>query len=60
MTLGDPKSVKATKEIVDHKVPMRRLGTPNEIAESVIFLAGGRSSFVTGFALCVDGGYTER
>ncbi|OQE24700.1 hypothetical protein PENSTE_c007G01699 [Penicillium steckii] len=60
MTLGDPKAVKATQEIVDHKVPMKRLGTPNEIADSVLFLAGGRSSFVTGFALCVDGGYTER
>ncbi len=35
---------------------MRRLGTPDEVAEAVLYLAGERSSFVTGTALVIDGG----
>lgn len=35
---------------------MRRLGRPEEIADAVVYLAGERSSFVTGHALRVDGG----
>lgn len=37
-------------------IPMRRLGTPEEIAESVLWLCSDRSSFITGHALSVDGG----
>lgn len=44
--------------IVDARVPMKRLGRPDEIADGVLYLAGGRSSFVTGTSLVVDGGYT--
>ncbi|KAF4554510.1 Enoyl-(Acyl carrier protein) reductase-like protein 6 [Elsinoe fawcettii] len=40
-------------------VPMRRTGRPEEIADAVMFLSGGRSSFVTGSVLIVDGGYTS-
>jgi NAD(P)-dependent dehydrogenase (short-subunit alcohol dehydrogenase family) len=35
-----------------------RLGTPDEIAQTILFLAGDASSFVTGSCLVVDGGYT--
>ena len=35
---------------------MRRLGTPEELAEAVVWLASGRSSYVTGANLLVDGG----
>jgi NAD(P)-dependent dehydrogenase (short-subunit alcohol dehydrogenase family) len=35
---------------------MRRLGTPDEVAEAVLYLAGERSSFVTGTAFVIDGG----
>lgn len=34
-----------------------RLARPEEVAEAVLFLAGDRSSFITGTALSVDGGY---
>ena len=40
-------------------VPMGRLGTPDEIAKAVVFLASDDSSFVTGTELFVDGGFAQ-
>jgi len=36
--------------------PLGRIGTPEEIARAVLYLAGSESSFVTGTTLVVDGG----
>ena len=36
--------------------PVGRLGTPNEIAEAVVWLCSDAASFVTGLAMPVDGG----
>ncbi|SPO01939.1 probable dehydrogenases with different specificities (related to short-chain alcohol dehydrogenases) [Cephalotrichum gorgonifer] len=60
MTTKNPAVLKAMEERVGTAVPMRRMGKASEIANGVIYLAGGRSSFVTGSALMVDGGYTTR
>jgi NAD(P)-dependent dehydrogenase (short-subunit alcohol dehydrogenase family) len=43
-------------EAVRRGVPLGRFGTPEEIAESVRFLASSRASYITGQVLAVDGG----
>ena len=60
MTTKDPMVLKAMNERISTAVPMMRMAKPQEIADGVVWLAGGRSSFVTGIALSVDGGYTSR
>jgi NAD(P)-dependent dehydrogenase (short-subunit alcohol dehydrogenase family) len=40
-------------------VPLRRLGTPEDIANACLFLASGESSYVTGIELFVDGGVAQ-
>ncbi|MGI5134237.1 MULTISPECIES: SDR family NAD(P)-dependent oxidoreductase [unclassified Streptomyces] len=40
--------------------PIGRIAEPEEIADAVLWLCSDRSSFVTGAALPVDGGYTAR
>lgn len=60
LTTKSREILKAMNERVATAVPMERMGRPEEIADGVLYLAGGRSSFVTGTALSVDGGYTQR
>jgi len=44
------------KDLVVNKVPMGRWGTPEEIAEIVLFLCSDTASYVNGHAMVVDGG----
>jgi len=48
--------MKKTNE--DH--PIGRVGTPDEVAHAVLFLASDEASFVTGAALSIDGGLTAQ
>jgi NAD(P)-dependent dehydrogenase (short-subunit alcohol dehydrogenase family) len=38
------------------KLPLRRLGTPEEVAQVAVFLASARASYVTGAIVPMDGG----
>ncbi len=51
---ADPKAALAT---LLARQPMGRLGTPEEMAAAYLFLASAESSFTTGTALVVDGGF---
>jgi len=44
--------------VVQHAIPMQRLGDPKELAPMVVFLASKASSFMTGSVVVVDGGQT--
>ncbi|WP_027168914.1 SDR family oxidoreductase [Mesorhizobium sp. WSM3224] len=48
----DPKAI-------SRRIPMGRMGRPEEIAHAVFFLASPDASYVNGSSLCVDGGSTS-
>jgi NAD(P)-dependent dehydrogenase (short-subunit alcohol dehydrogenase family) len=49
---------KSFVERYEAKVPLRRMGTPEDIAPTVCFLLSDGSSYITGQNLVVDGGWT--
>lgn len=46
----------AAKEAVLSQIPLKRVGTPKDIAETVAFLASDKASYITGQVISVDGG----
>ena len=46
------------RESLIARQPLGRLGTPEEVADAVIYLASPAASFITGTALVIDGGIT--
>ena len=42
------------------QIPMGRMGTPEEVAKAVAFLASPAAGYITGANLVIDGGFTKR
>jgi len=53
-TLSDP----ATYQDIINRMPLRRLGRPEDVVGAVIYLASPAADMVTGHTLLVDGGWT--
>ena len=50
-----------TPELIDkliRGIPMRRIGTPEEVAQAMVYLASEESVYMTGSELTLDGGTT--
>jgi 3-oxoacyl-[acyl-carrier protein] reductase len=43
---------------IKKRIPLRRLGQPDDIAGAVLFLASDEAAYITGQVLTVDGGLT--
>jgi len=50
------KAISGVKEAIEALTPLRRWGTPDEVADVIVFLASDSARFVTGETVSVDGG----
>jgi NAD(P)-dependent dehydrogenase (short-subunit alcohol dehydrogenase family) len=57
--LASAEAGEQRKKTISNTVPLGRLGTPDEIAKAVVFLASDDSSYITGTELFVDGGFAQ-
>ena len=56
---GSAEAAKSLADRVASEVPMKRMGSPEEIAAAVLFLASDKASYITGVELSVGGGLGE-
>jgi NAD(P)-dependent dehydrogenase (short-subunit alcohol dehydrogenase family) len=54
-----PEALEETRNGLKDQVPMKRLGRPEEIAKTVLFLASSDSSFLLGTEITADGGMSQ-
>ncbi len=57
--LGSSEAGQERLKMISGNIPLGRLGTPDEIAKAVVFLASDDSSYITGIELFVDGGFAQ-
>lgn len=53
-----PEAVEESVKAFSSRIPLKRMGRPEEVAEVALFLASDASSFVVGTEVAVDGGLT--
>lgn len=58
--LGWLGTVEGGRERFEAEVPVRRLGTPEDIAHTALFLASDEASYVSGIVVPVDGGISSQ
>jgi NAD(P)-dependent dehydrogenase (short-subunit alcohol dehydrogenase family) len=49
----------AARDAANRLTPLKRMGTPEELASAAFFLASNESTYVTGIDLQVDGGMAQ-
>jgi NAD(P)-dependent dehydrogenase (short-subunit alcohol dehydrogenase family) len=42
--------------MAEHMVPLKRMGTTDDIAKAALFLASPEADYITGDSICVSGG----
>src|SRR5262249_19386670 len=57
--LASSEAGQQRKRMIQDNVPLGRLGTRDEIAKAVVFLASDDASYITGIELFVDGGFAQ-
>ncbi len=56
---GTSEEIAATKKVIAERVPAGRMGTADEIANAVLFLASDESKYMLGSEIVVDGGFAQ-
>jgi NAD(P)-dependent dehydrogenase (short-subunit alcohol dehydrogenase family) len=55
----DEEQIQQIRMGIESSVPLGRMGSPEEVAKAVSFLASDDSSFITGIELFIDGGMAQ-
>jgi NAD(P)-dependent dehydrogenase (short-subunit alcohol dehydrogenase family) len=55
----DEAQAEQLRGFLTSQIPMGRMGRPEEVADAIVFLASGQSTFITGAELYVDGGLNQ-
>ncbi len=52
-------AIDSVEDWLTMNTPLRRIGTPDDVAGVVVFLASDTAGFVTGQVLRIDGGFSD-